>query len=96
MLRVLAGVLGLVVLAGHAVLRRYTKPAVVLPAGLVEARGAAASAAAAFVLTGASIDQAVTGVGGHGVGFFLSGALASLAGTILFSAGAARALLPSH
>lgn len=94
-LRVLAGVVGLLVLGGYAVLRRYLKPTVVLPRGLVDALGAAAFAAAVVVLTGASIDQAVTG-GGHGVGFFLSGALVSLTGAILFSGRATRALLPSR
>lgn len=95
-LRVLAGVVGMLVLGGYAVLRRYTKPAVVLPRGLVDALGAAAFTAATVVLTGASIDQAVTGIGGHGVGFFLSGALASLTGAIVFSTRATRALLPSR
>lgn len=95
-LRVLAGVLGLLVLAGYAVLRRYSKPASVLPDGLVDALGAAAFAAAVLVLIGASVDQAVTGTGGHGVGFFLSGALVSLTGTVLFCTRATRALLPSR
>ncbi len=95
-LRALAGVVGLLVLAGYAALRRWTKPAVVLPRGLVDALGAAGFAAAAVVLTSASADQAVTGVDGHGVGFFLSGALVSLAGVVLFCTRAARALLPSR
>jgi hypothetical protein len=106
-LRTFAGVVGLLILAGYAVLRRYTKPATVLPGGLVDALGAAAFAAAAVVLIGASLDQAVTGVGGlgghgvgglggHGVGFFLSGAVVSLAATVLFCARATRALLSSH
>ncbi len=95
-LRVLAGVAGLLVLGGYAVLHRNAKPAVLLPRGLVDALGAAGFAAAALVLTGASLDQAVTGVGGHGVGFFLSGALVSLTGTILFSIRATRALMASH
>jgi len=95
-LRVLAGVVGLLVLAGYAVLRRYTKPAIVLPDGLVDALGAAAFAAAAVVLTGASVDRAVTGTGGHGVGFFVSCALVSLTGTVLFCTRATRALLPSR
>ncbi len=95
-LRVLAGVAGLLVLGGYAVLHRNAKPAVVQPRGLVDALGAAGFAAAAVALTGASLDQAVTAVGGHGVGFFLSGALVSLTGTILFSIRATRALLPSH
>jgi hypothetical protein len=94
--RILAGVVGLLVLGGYAVLRRYTKPAVVLPRGLIDALGAAAFAAAAVVLTAASVDQAVTGVGGHGVGFFLSGALVSLTAAILFSTRATRALIPSR
>jgi hypothetical protein len=95
-LRVLAGVVGLLVLGGYAVLRRYTKPGVVLPRGLVDTLGAAAFAAAAVALTAASVDQAITGVGGHGVGFFLSGAIVSLTGAILFSIRATRALLPSR
>ena len=95
-LRVLAGVVGLVVLAGYAGLRRWTEAGVVLPRGLVDALGAAGFAAAAVVLTSASVDQAVTGLDGHGVGFFLSGALVSLAGVVLFCTRAARALLPSR
>ena len=93
-LRILAGVVGLAILAGYAALRRRTKPPVVLPRGLIDALGAAGFAAALVVLTAASADQAVTGSGGHGVGFFLSGALVSLAGTVLFCTRAARALIP--
>lgn len=95
-LRVLAGVVGVLVLGVYAVLRRRIPPAAVLPRGLVDALGAAAFAAATVGLAGASVDQAVHGVGGHGVGFFLSGALVSLAGAVGFSVRAARALLPSH
>ena len=95
-LRALAGVAGLVVLAGYALLRRATKPVPVLPRGLIDALGAAAFAAATVVLTAASIDQAVKGTDGHGVGFFLSGALVSLPATILFCARATRALLRAH
>lgn len=95
-LRVLAGLIGLFVLAGYAALRRRTKPAVVLPRGLVDALGAAGFAAAVVVLTSASADQAMTGPHGHGVGFFLSGALVSLASLVLFCTRAARALLPSR
>ncbi len=95
-LRVLAGVVGLLVLGGCAVLRHHTQPAVVLPGGLVDALGAAAFTAAAVVLTGASVAQAATAGAGHGVGFFLSGALMSLTGAILFSIRATRALLPSR
>ena len=95
-LRVGAGVVGLLVLGGYVVLRRFFPPQVVLPAGLVDALGAAAFAAGAAVLIGASVDQGVTAGGGHGVGFFLSGAIVSLAGAILFSARATRALLMSR
>jgi hypothetical protein len=95
-LRVLAGIVGLLVLAGYALLRRCMKPTTVLPSGLVHALGAAAFAAATLVLTAASVDQAATGVGGHGVGFFLSGGLISLAGAVLFCARATRALLASR
>jgi hypothetical protein len=92
-LRVLAGVLGLVVLAGYALFRRSTRGPTVLPNGLVDALGAAAFAAATVVLAGASVDQGMSSGAGHGVGFFLSGALVSLAGTVLFCARATRALL---
>ena len=95
-LRVAAGVVGLLVLGGYVALRRFFPPQLVLPGGLVDALGAAAFAAGAAVLVGASVDQGVTGGGGHGVGFFLSGAIVSLAGAILFSARAIRALLPSR
>jgi hypothetical protein len=95
-LRLLAGAAGLLVLAGYVALRRYLQPAVLLPRGLVEALGAAAFAAAAVVLTAASVDQAATDAAGHGVGFFLSGALVSLTGTVLFIARATHALLPSR
>lgn len=95
-LRVLAGIVGLIVLAGYVAARRCTKPVSVLPDGLVDALGAAAFAAAALVLTGATVDQAVTGTGGHGVGFYLSGALVSLAATVLFCTRATRALLPAR
>ena len=94
-LRVLAGVAGLLALAGCALLRRHTKPAVVLPRGLVDALGAAAFSAATVILTAASIDQAASGVHGHGVGFFLSGALVAVTGAVLFSARATRVLIPS-
>lgn len=92
-LRALAGVVGLVVLAGYAALRRYAPPAVVLPPGLVDALGAAAFAAATVALASASFDQAFTAHGSHGMGFFLSGALVSLTATIVFSTRASQALL---
>ncbi len=93
-LRILAGLAGLLVLAGYTLLRRHARPATVLPDGLVDALGAAAFAAATTVLAGASVDQAVTGIAGQGVGFFLSGAIVSLAGTVVFCIRATRALLP--
>jgi hypothetical protein len=92
-LRALAGVVGLLVLAGMWLLQRRGSPPTVLPRGLADAIGAAAFAAATAVLTAASVDQAVTGTGGHGVGFFLSGALVSFAGTLLYCTRATRALL---
>lgn len=95
-LRALAGAVGVLVLAGYAVFARDREPAVVLPDGLVDTLGAAAFAAAAVTLTGASIDQAVTAGGSSGVGFFLNGALVSLAGAVAFSVRATRALLPSR
>jgi hypothetical protein len=95
-LRALAGVVGLLILGGCALLRRHARPTLILPGGLVDALGAAAFAAASVVLISASVDQAVTGVGGHGVGFFLSGAVVSLAATVLFCARATRTLLSSH
>lgn len=93
-LRVLAGVAGLLALAGYALLHRHAPRPTVLPGGLVDALGAAAFAAATAVLVGASIEQAVTGPGGQGAGFFLSGGLVSLAGTVVFCVRATRALLP--
>ena len=95
-LRILAGAIGLLVLGGYVMLRRSARPAVVLPRGLIDALGAAGFTAGAVVLIGASVDQAVTGVHGHGVGFFLSGAVVSFIGAIAFSARATRALLPSR
>lgn len=93
-LRILAGIAGLLVLAGYTLVRRTSRHATVLPDGLVDALGAAAFAAATTVLVGASLDQAVTGRPDRGVGFFLSGAIVSLAGTVLFCVRATRALLP--
>lgn len=95
-LRVFAGLVGLAVLACYTLTRRYAKPATVLPGGLADALGAAAFAAATLVLTGATIDQAITGVAGHGVGLFLSGALASFAAAVIFCVRATRALIPHH
>lgn len=95
-LRALAGILGLAVLACYALARRHTQPATVLPEGLIDALGAAAFAAATVALTAATIDQAATGTAGHGVGFFLSGALTTLAGAVIFCTRATRSLIPSQ
>lgn len=95
-LRVLAGVIGLAVLASYTLARRHTRPATVLPAGLTDALGAAAFAAATVALTGATIDQALTGTVRHGGGFFLSGALVSLCGAAIFCTRATHALIPSQ
>lgn len=94
-LRVLAGLVGVAVLVGYRLVWRSPNRRV-LPPGLVDALGAAAFAAATVVLAAASVDQAVTGTGANGVGFFLSGAVASLAGAVLFCARATRALLPGR
>jgi hypothetical protein len=95
-LRALAGVVGVVVLAGYAVLRRRLRPMSVLPPGLVDALGAAAFAAGAVALTAASIEQKLHSHGSHGVGFFLSGALVSLVAAVLFCLRATRSLLPAR
>lgn len=95
-LRVLSGLAGLLVLTGYAALQRHLRPAVLLPSGLIDALGAAAFAAATVVLTAASIVQAQTATGAHGMGFFLSGAVVALAGTIAFCSRATRALIPTN
>ncbi len=95
-LRLLAGAVGVVMIAGYAVLRRRAASTVVLPTGLIDALGAAAFGAATVVLVGACVAQASTGFGGHGVGFFASGAIVSLAGAAAFCARATQALIPRH
>lgn len=95
-LRALAGFVGLAALACYTLARRHIQPSTVLPEGLTDALATAAFAAATVALTAATIDQAVTGTAGHGVGFFLSGALAGLAGAVIFGTRATRALIPSH
>jgi hypothetical protein len=91
-LRVLAGVVGVLVLLGYRILRRRAGSPALLPAGLIDALGAAAFAAGTAGLTIASADQAVQN-GTAGVGFPLSGALVALAGTVYFGMRATRALL---
>jgi hypothetical protein len=92
-LRVIAGLVGLVLLLGYRAWRRRTDSPPVLPAGMVDALGAAAFAAGTAALAIVSVDQAAQ-TGTPGVGFPLSGALVALPATIYFCARAARALLP--
>ena len=94
-LRVIAGLVGLLMLLGYLAMRRHAKFPPVLPAGLVEALGAAAFAAGTAGLAIASADQAVQN-GTSGVGFPLSGALVALPVTVYFCVRAAHALLPSR
>jgi hypothetical protein len=94
-LRLLAGLVGLLVLLGYLVLRRHTSAPPVLPAGVVDALGAAAFAAGTAVLAIAAADQAVQN-GTNGVGFPLSGALVALPATVYFCIRSTRALLPSR
>lgn len=93
-LRGLAGVVGLVLLFAYAVLRRRGTSLAVLPAGLVDALGAAAFAAASVGLVIACVDQAVQ-TGSHGVGFALSGAVVAIPAAIWFCLRAAHRLLPA-
>jgi hypothetical protein len=94
-LRVIAGLVGLLMLLGYLAMRRHAKLPPVLPAGLVDALGAAAFAAGTAGLAIASADQAVQN-GTSGVGFPLSGALVALPVTVYFCVRAAHALLPSR
>jgi hypothetical protein len=95
-LRLLAGLVGVLIVAGSVFVRRRVRPEMVLPVGLVDGLGAAAFAAATAVLAVASIEQGRTGVGGHGVGFFLSGAVISVIGAVVFCTRATRTLIPGH
>jgi hypothetical protein len=92
-LRVLAGLIGLLLLLGYLVWRRHATPPRVLPPAVVDALGAAAFAAGTAGLAIASVDQAVQ-TGTPGVGFPLSGALVALPATVYFCIRAARELLP--
>jgi MYXO-CTERM domain-containing protein len=94
-LRVIAGLVGLLALLGYVALRRRVRSSPLLPAGLVDALGAAAFAAGTAGLAIASVDQAVQH-GTYGVGFPLSGAVIALPATVYFCVRAARSLLPSH
>lgn len=92
-LRVIAGLVGLLLVLGYLAWRRHTDSPPLLPPGLVDALGAAAFAAGTAGLAIVSADQAAQ-TGTPGVGFPLSGALVALPATVYFCARAARALLP--
>ena len=94
-LRVIAGLVGMFVLLGCLVWRRHAGTTAMLPAGLVDALGAAAFAAGTVGLAIACADQAAQ-TGTQGLGFPLSGALVAFPATIYFCAHAARALLRSE
>jgi hypothetical protein len=94
-LRVLAGLVGLFVLLGSLAWRRYRPRPAVLPAGLVDALGAAAFAAATAGLAIVSAEQAAQ-TGASGVGFSLSGALVALPACVYFCVRSGRALLPAR
>jgi hypothetical protein len=94
-LRVLAGLIGLLVLVAHIVWRRRRVRPPVLPAGLVDALGAAAFAAGTAGLAVVAADQAAR-TGSSGVGFALSGAVVALPASVYFCTRAARALLPAR
>lgn len=94
-LRVLAGLVGLILLLGYRAWRRRGYPPSLLPRGFVDALGAAAFTAAAVALTGMSVDQAAQ-AGAAGVGFALSGALVALPAGVYFCVRAARELLPAR
>ncbi len=93
-LRIIAGLVGLLVLLGYLALRRRSSSPPLLPAGLVDALGAVAFAAGTAGLAIAATDQAVQN-GASGVGFPLSGALVTLPATVYFCLRATRALLAS-
>lgn len=93
LLRVLAGLVGLFLLLGYLAWRRYRPRAALLPAGLVDALGAAAFAAGTAGLSIVSADQSAR-TGTPGVGFALSGAIVALPACVYFCHRAARALLP--
>jgi hypothetical protein len=94
-LRVIAGLVGLFLLLGYLAWRRRASEAPLLPAGLIDALGAAAFAAATAVLAVVSVDQSVQ-TGTPGVGFPLSGALVALPACVYFCVRSARALIHSR
>jgi hypothetical protein len=93
-LRALAGVVGLAALAAFWAVRR-ARPNLrlrVLPVAYVDLTGLVAFGGATVALGAASIDQIVNH-SGHGAGFFLSGAIASVLGVAVFGVRAVRDLL---
>jgi hypothetical protein len=93
-LRVGAGLVGLLLLGCYLAWRRSAGVARVLPPGLVDALGAAAFAAGTVALAIVAVEQAMR-TGSSGVGFALSGAVVALPATVVFCFRAARALLGS-
>jgi len=94
-LRVLAGVVGIVVLAVLWTARRARPDSMrlrVLPAAYVDLVALVAFASATLLLAAASIDQVVQHAG-HGTGFFLSGAVVALAGAVVYGLRAVRSVL---
>ncbi|HEY8302012.1 MAG TPA: permease prefix domain 1-containing protein [Jatrophihabitans sp.] len=91
-LRALAGLVGVLVLAAVWLARRRGVRMRVLPVSYVDTTGLVAFAAATLALGALSIDQVVQHAG-HGTGFFLSGALVSLAGATVFGVRAVRGVL---
>ena len=94
-LRVLAGVVGVVVLAALWLVRRVRPDVMrlrVLPGAYVDLVALVVFAGATLLLFAASIDQMVQHAG-HGAGFFLSGALVSLAGALGYAIRAVHSVL---
>ena len=93
-LRVLAGLVGLVALLALWAVRRV-RPGMrlrMLPVAYVDLIGLVAFGGATLALAAASIDQVVNHAG-RGAGYFLSGAIVSLAGMAVFGVRAVRDLL---
>jgi hypothetical protein len=91
-LRVIAGLLGLIVLLGYLAWCRFRPVSALLPAGLVDAVGGAAFAVATAGLAIVAADQADQ-AGTRGVGFALSGAIVALPAAVIFSVRSGRQLL---
>lgn len=91
-LRVLAGLVGVLVLVAAAMVSRRRGPrAPTLPAWVLDGVAAVCFGLGAAGLGAASVDQAVQH-GTRGLGFFLSGALVALVGAALFGVRAVRTL----